>query len=177
MSTLWTVTPRSAAIAFQVETFASWSRVVTTTSSRGPSVAPMLRPMCRVRLDMFWPNLISSGDAAPEEVGDRGVRLLDHRVGLGARRERALVVRVHVAVVADDGIDHALRDLRAAGSVEERDRAAVLLAGERGELGAKGIDIEAGEGGHRGSGVGGHQGRERTRPAADSAPTDSRQPP
>ena len=38
MSTWWTVTPRSAAIAFQVETFASWSRVVTTISSRGPSV-------------------------------------------------------------------------------------------------------------------------------------------
>ena len=67
MSTWWTVTPRSAAIAFQVETFASWSSVVTTISSRGPSVEPMLRPICRVRVDMFWPNLISSGDPAPRK--------------------------------------------------------------------------------------------------------------
>ncbi len=67
MSTWWTVTPRSAAIAFQVETFASWSRVVTTISSRGPSVAPIERPIWSVSVDMFWPNLISSGDPAPRK--------------------------------------------------------------------------------------------------------------
>ncbi len=53
ISTFWTVTPRSAAIASQVETFASWSSVVTTISSPGPSVAPMLRPMCSVSVDML----------------------------------------------------------------------------------------------------------------------------
>ena len=53
------------------------------------------------------------------------------------------------AVVVRDGVDHALRDLRAARAVEEGDGPAVLLAGEGRELGAQGIDIERG---HRSSG-------------------------
>ncbi len=52
----------------------------------------------------------------------------------------ALALREVVA----DGVDHALRDLRAAGSVEERDSPTVLLTGEGRELGAQGIDIEGG---------------------------------
>jgi hypothetical protein len=67
MSTVWTVAPRSAAIARQVETFASWSRRVTTISSPDWSVAPIDRPMWRVSVDMLAPNLTSSGDAAPRK--------------------------------------------------------------------------------------------------------------
>jgi hypothetical protein len=67
MSTVWTITPRSSAIARQVLTLASWSSVVTTISSPGPRVAPIDRPTWSVRLDMFWPNLISSGLAAPRK--------------------------------------------------------------------------------------------------------------
>ncbi len=72
--------------------------------------------------------------------------LLDDGVGQPARRERAAGVGVAVAVVADDGVDHALGDLGAARTVEEDDGTAVLLAGEGRELGPEGVDIE---GGHR----------------------------
>ena len=132
-------------MAFQVETFASWSRVVTTISSPGPSVAPIERPMCSVSVDMFWPNLISSGRAGSEEVGHCRVRLLDDVIA-----QRRLVVNaplgvgVHVAVVLGDRVDHPLWHLRAARPIEEGDRSPVLLAGERREFGAQGIDIERG---------------------------------
>ena len=81
-----------------------------------------------------------------QEVGDRGVGLIDDGVGQLARRERATGVGVAVAVVGDDGVDDALRDLGPAGPVEEDDRAAVLLTGECREFRPEGIDIE---GGHR----------------------------
>ena len=49
-----------------------------------------------------------------------------------------------VGEVVGDRVDDALRDLRAAGAVEEGDRPAVLLARQRGELGAERIDVERG---------------------------------
>ena len=121
------------------------------------------------------PNLISSGDAGAEEVGDGRVRLGRHRVGRLTGRERAAGVRVHVAVVAGDGVDHPLRDLRAARAVEEDRRPAVLLPGEGRELGPQGVDIE---GGHRDSGSVEWLDRERTRLAAHpgAAPRPLRQP-
>ncbi len=67
MSAVLTVTPRSAAIARQVETFASWSSVVTRISSPASSVAPIERPRWSVSVDMLAPNLISSGEAAPRK--------------------------------------------------------------------------------------------------------------
>ena len=75
-STLRTVTPRSAAIASQVLTFASWSRVVTTISSPGPSVAPMDRPMCSVSVRHVVAELDLVRRRRAEEVGDRRVGLV-----------------------------------------------------------------------------------------------------
>ena len=66
----------------------------------------------------------------PEEVGDRGVGLIDDRVAEAARRERPARVGIRVAVVATDRVDDPLRNLRPTGSVEERHRSAVLLASE-----------------------------------------------
>ena len=142
MSTVRTVTSRSAAIARQVETFASWSSVVTTISSpaceggadRPPDVQGQGRHVV-AELDLL-------GARGTEEVGDRRVALVDHRVAQLARPEGAAGVGVHVAVVAADRVDHALRDLRPAGAVQEGDRAAVLLASQRRELGAQRLDVE-----------------------------------
>ena len=100
------------------------------------------------------------GRRGSEEVGDGRMRLGRHLVGRLTGRERAAGVRVHVAVVAGDGVDHPLRDLRATGSVEEDHRPAVLLPGECRELAPQGVDIE---GGHRDSGLAGSRGAYRMR--------------
>ena len=63
---------------------------------------------------MFWPNLISSGDARAEEVGDGRVGLGDHRVGRWLVANAPPEFAFDVAVVADDRVDHPLRDLRPA---------------------------------------------------------------
>ncbi len=83
-----------------------------------------------------------------EEVGNGRVGLVRDRVAQLTRGERAAAVGVGVREVVADGVDDALRDLRAAGSVEKCDRATGLLPGEGREFGAQGIDIE---GGHRDS--------------------------
>ena len=97
---------------------------------------------------MFWPNLISSGLAAPRKSATAACAsstiASDARLVVKAPPALAFAV----AVVADDRVDHPLRDLRPAGPVEEHDRPAVLLAGERGELRPQGVDIEPG---HRAS--------------------------
>ena len=49
----------------QGSTLAWWSSVVTTTSSPGPSVAPIERLRWKVIVVMLAPKAISSGDAAP----------------------------------------------------------------------------------------------------------------
>ena len=92
-------------------------------------------------------DLVRRGRA--EEVGDGRVGLVGDRVTQLAGREGATGVGVRILVVAHDGIDDALRDLRAARSVEEGDGTSSLLAGERGELGAQGFDIERGHGSSR----------------------------
>ena len=107
------------------------------------------------------------GAGRTEEVGDRGVGFLDDRVGALAGRERPARVRVRVAVVADDRVDHPLRDLRATRSVEECDRPAILLAGERRELRPQGFDIEPG---HLDSSL--TVARERNAPTPGRGPDD-----
>jgi hypothetical protein len=87
-------------------------------------------------------DLVRAGGS--EEVGDSRVRFLGHRVGRLARRERAAVVGVGVGQVAGDRVDDALRDLGAAGSVEEGDRSPVLGMAERRELGPECVDVEHG---------------------------------
>ena len=85
--------------------------------------------MWKVSDVMFAPNLISSGVGAVQ-VGDGGMRVGDARVASLARHEGAAVVRVRLRVVGDDGVDDALRDLGAAGTVEVGDGPAVDLDGE-----------------------------------------------
>ena len=156
MSTVWTVTPRSAAIARQVETLASWSRrrhddLVTRLEGRPDRSAEMERERRHVRAEL---DLVRRGGT--EQVGYRGVGLVGHRVGPPARGERTAGVRVRVAEVARDRVDHPLRDLGAARPVEEDGRPAVVLTGEGRELRPDSVDIERE---HRDScGVGGHRG-------------------
>ena len=83
-----TTRPRSRAIACHGPTFASWSRVVTTISSPGARAAPIDRLTWKVRVVMFGPNLISSGEAGAVQVGDRPPGRLDDRVAAFARGER-----------------------------------------------------------------------------------------
>ena len=64
MSTVRTVSPRSAAALRHGPTFASWSRLVTTISSPGAREAVIDRAMCIVSVVMLAPNLISDGSAA-----------------------------------------------------------------------------------------------------------------
>ena len=124
-----------------------WSRPVRTISSPGAIVATIERLMWNVSVVMFGPNLISSGLAAPSMSAIACMGLGDDRVAPPAREERAVGVRVRLAVVARDRIDDRLRDLGAAGAVEEDDRPAVLLEREGREAGAERVDVE---GGHRG---------------------------
>ena len=53
-------------------------------------------------------------------------------------------VGVVAAQVVGDGVDHALRNLRSAGAVEEYGGMAVDGLGERGELGADLVEVEGG---------------------------------
>ena len=85
------------------------------------------------------------GARRAKEVGHGRVCLLGHRVAELARDEGAARVGVAVRVVVADGVDDALRDLRAAGTVEEDGRPAVrALASQGRELGAQRLDIERG---------------------------------
>jgi hypothetical protein len=77
-----------------------------------------------------------------EQVGERGMGVLDDRVRALGGEERAAMVGVRLAVVACDRVDHRLGDLRPAGTVEEDDRPSVLGEREGREPGANRVDIE-----------------------------------
>src|SRR5439155_15625433 len=74
-------------------------------------------------------------DGRAEETCRGLVRLDEQRVRAPRGRERASGVRVRLAQVAGDRLDHAVGHLRAAGAVEERER---LL--QRAEAGAHLLD-------------------------------------
>ena len=57
------------------------------------------------------------------------------------------MLALSLAEVVGDGVDHALRDLRSAGAVEEGGGMAVHGLGERGELGADVGEVEGGSDG------------------------------
>ena len=65
-STQRTVIPRSAAAMVHGVMLASWSSLVTTISSPSTHVRDNARLTENVKLVMFWPNAISSGDVAPK---------------------------------------------------------------------------------------------------------------
>ena len=60
-------------------------------------------------------------DGRVDKVGRGRVRSRDERVGAPRRLERAAEVRVGLAQVAADRVDHRVRHLRAARSIEERE--------------------------------------------------------
>ena len=81
--------------------------------------------------------------AAAEEARGGGVRELDELVAAAAGGERAAEIRVRLAQVGGDRVDHRLRALRPARRVEEGD-----AGRERGELRPGRVDVESG-GRHR----------------------------
>ena len=79
---------------------------------------------------------------AAEERRGRKARLREQRLGSAARAESAAEVRVRLAQVVRDRVDHRVGHLCPSGPVEERGRPA-----ERGEARADGVDVE-GDGAH-----------------------------
>ena len=117
---------------------------MTTISSPGASVAPIDPPDVERERRHVVAELDLVRAPGTEEVGDGRVCLVDDRVRRLARREGAAGVGVRVRQVVADGIDDALRDLGAAGTVEERDGPAVLFAPQGWEFGAERLDVESG---------------------------------
>ena len=89
---------------------------------------------------MFGPKAISSG-ALPVRCGGRRARACDERGGLARGRERAAVVGGPAGEVGAHRLDHRVGRLRAAGTVEVGDLAAVLGPRQRGEAAANGGDV------------------------------------
>ena len=113
-----TTTPRSWASSSHGETFASWSSAVTTISS----------PSLRVRAECARQQEVERGHAraegglvgrAAEERPGLLVREVDQLDGADARLVRRADVRVVLAQVARDRVDHLVGALRPAGPVEE----------------------------------------------------------
>jgi hypothetical protein len=82
--------------------------------------------------------------AAVQEVGHGGAGLGDHGIGVAAGGVGSAGVGVVAAQVVRDGVDHTLRNLRAAGAVEEGGGMSVDGLGERGELRADVVKVEGG---------------------------------
>ena len=92
-------------------------------------------------------HVVREGDLARggiEEVGDRGARGQEHRIGLIGGGVRPMGVRVVMQQIVAHRIDDRLRDLRAPRPIEVGDGVAVVLALQRGEARA---DL-CGGGGH-----------------------------
>ena len=78
----------------------------------------------------------------PEQIRDGGMRVLDDRVRELRSRECPAVIRVGRFVVASNGINHRLRDLRSARAVEVDEWSVPVHTGEGREAGSEGIDVE-----------------------------------
>ena len=144
MSTAWTVSPRSRRhrpprpdVRLVVER--GHDDLVARLERRADRAADVEGQAGHVLAEL---DLV--GRARVEQVGDRQVAVGHDRHAPLARDERPAVVRVRGPVVVDDRVDDPLRDLRAAGAVEERQRAAVLLEAQRGELAPERGDVERG---------------------------------
>ena len=120
-STKRTTIPRSCASSSQGETFASWSSFVTSTSSPRSSVRARQRVSRKLSEVMVGPNATSSGwQLRNRPAATRAA--LDELDGAHARLVGGADVRVVLAQVARDRVDHLVRALRAARPVEERKR-------------------------------------------------------
>ena len=125
MRAVRTVTPRSRASARHGATLAWWSSSVTMISSPGPHERPSALATWNVSVVMFAPNAISSADA-PSSAASHSRALRERGVGLFAGRIAPMRVRVMVEQVVGDRVGNHARHLRAAGTVEIRDRCAAL---------------------------------------------------
>ena len=110
---------------------------VVVEPGRDDLVARLERARDRVReQEVERRHVRAEGDlvgVAADEVGDRRSPGIDHVVRGSARAERAAEVRVVALEVAEHGVEHLARHLRAARPVEVGDEAPVLARGERGE--------------------------------------------
>ena len=101
----------------------------------------MARLSANVSVVMLAPKTTSSG-AQLKKSAMASMRLLDNQVGALAGEERSAEVGVPLRQVFRDGVDHLLRDLRAAGRVEEHRGLAVDRLAQRRKLLAHPLDIE-----------------------------------
>jgi hypothetical protein len=111
------VTPFSSS-AFQGEKFASWSSSVSTISSPGPSSRPMSAAhgesqRCHVRAENDFIRF------AIQKVGHCRPRFRDHAVGVAAGLVSAAGVGVVARQVVRDGVNDALRHLRATRAIQK----------------------------------------------------------
>jgi hypothetical protein len=102
---------------------ASWSRRVTRISSPGPNVRASERLMCRCERGhvVAENDLLRAGGV--QEVGHRGVGLVQDGIGFSAGLERAFMIGVALQQIALDAFGRLPGDLRPAGVVEEDSRA------------------------------------------------------
>jgi hypothetical protein len=97
------------------------------------------------------------GAVHAEEVAESRMGIADDGLGSPGGQECTASIRVRLAVVAGDCIDHRLRDLRPARAVEEGQRRAVLGQRQGREAGAYRVDVEGGR--HPGDASGSGGGR------------------
>jgi hypothetical protein len=76
--------------------------------------------------------------ATVQKISHGGASFGNHGVGSAAGGVSSASVGIVAVQVVRDGINHALRNLRPAGAVEECGGVAIQSLGERGELGADG---------------------------------------
>ena len=117
MGALRTTRPWSCATSSQGDTLASWSSAVTTISSPGSSVRATACASRKLSVVMLAPNAIPSGSPPVNSAAAARPRSISSseaaEVGEGPAE-----VRVRAAQVAVDGVEHLLRRLRPAGTVE-----------------------------------------------------------
>ena len=110
-----------------MSTLAWWSSSVTTISSPGPQPRPRARDRWNVSVVMFWPNAIS--DAAPFRNSATVPRASAITASVSTERR---IAPVRVGVVLEEVVGHRADDvdgdLRAARTVEVRDRKASVPA-------------------------------------------------
>ena len=90
--------------------------------ARAQRRAPSARVRRKLSAVMLGPNATSSCEQ-PRKFAAAPARVRDERVGAAGRLVRRADVGVRLAQVAGDRVDHLVRALRAAGAVEEGERA------------------------------------------------------
>ena len=114
---------------------ASWSMSVTMISSRvlsRESIWPMPRLTSRMNEVAFMPKQISAGSCGVDEQRHALARVCDGAVDVDAAAVAAAALDVVRDQMVGHRVEHALRDLRAGGVVEEDEVAGLLQRREHG---------------------------------------------